>query len=187
MEVGAPKAACCIVHLLNSVIRGNTATRDFWRPDLEDLFDPPDEEQAADEPLLEWETPAAQRPGRDDTRIEEPDALGLRDIDRAQDWSPFTGAPPSDMEVSLCRELQLAHPTCFEVDGTASVEELNPKQRLFHDVLADHYRTSLGGCRLPRFLPHLDGRAEKRAWARAEEARQRSCCFVSRLPVIERK
>ena len=47
---------------------------------------PPD-----DEPLLGWETLAAQRPRQDGVREEYLDAFGQRDINRACDWTSHIG------------------------------------------------------------------------------------------------
>ena len=106
---------------------------------------------------LFWAELAAQRPGRDGGHLEDADALGNRDVDRAFDWSPFVNKYP-DLTGDWLDNAQERFPKSLEVDYASQsiVDKLNLKQRQVYDTTMEAFRSDV---EIPQLLLHVDGRA----------------------------
>ena len=99
-----------------------------------------DEEESG----LLWQELAAQRPGHDNANLEDPDALGRRDIDRAFDWAPYINKYPG-LRYDWWNIQKEQNPKSLEVDyaSQSTADELNRKQRQIYDMGIQHYTDSL--------------------------------------------
>ncbi|EED12765.1 conserved hypothetical protein [Talaromyces stipitatus ATCC 10500] len=106
-----------------------------------------------------WEALARQLPNRDDaTRVEDPDNIGDRTVDREMDWTPHVGRH-SELEDNFWMTLKADNPADMTVESSASYEGLEIKQRQIYDVVCGHYQMQLNGEDPPHTLINLDGRA----------------------------
>jgi ATP-dependent DNA helicase PIF1 len=128
--------------------------------DMWELFEDDEEND------LFWAELAAQRPGRDGAELEDPEALGKRDIDRAFDWSQFIDE--HQVFPTWLAEMKEAYPKALEVDyaSQSMVDSLSLKQRQAYDLVVNqalqHARHKASMLTVPRprqLLYHLDGRA----------------------------
>ena len=103
---------------------------------------------------------AGHVPQRDGTRIEDPDGLGERDLDRAYDWDFWVGRHPGLLR-DFWKLMKAEHPTTLDgVHSSATVEGLEEKQRQLYDLIVGHYERLLHGTEDPSQLQiNLDGKA----------------------------
>ncbi|KAH0826840.1 hypothetical protein AYO21_07253 [Fonsecaea monophora] len=143
-------------------VYGPTAEPDFLEelppePEEQDEFeDLPDDDEDIQQ---SWEVLARQLPNRDDNiRIEDPDQLGDRDLDREYDWTPHVGrfTFPDD----YWKELKQAEPASLHAESTTiDPDQLERQQRRLYDFVVADYAGELAGLPPPQFLLNLDGKA----------------------------
>ncbi|EED14664.1 conserved hypothetical protein [Talaromyces stipitatus ATCC 10500] len=106
-----------------------------------------------------WEALARQLPHRDDaTRLEDPDLLGDRTIDREMDWSSHIGSH-SYIHTDFWATMKEEFPHPPTVRSSASPEDLEVQQRHLYDLVINHYEQDLTGQAPSQLLINLDGRA----------------------------
>ncbi|KAJ5111720.1 hypothetical protein NUU61_001350 [Penicillium alfredii] len=103
-----------------------------------------DDDDDDDDVTPSWELLARQLPREDDNliRVEDPDLLGERDIDREYDWTRHIGKYP-DIDPDYWRQMKAQYPADLAGRSDASVADLNEKQRQLYDIIIDHYRQVL--------------------------------------------
>ena len=126
--------------------------------EIEELFEPADEDTDEQRILQSWELLAGQLPQRDPAvRLEDADLLGSRNIDLAYDWTSHVGThevPPDYWKLQKDQS-----PVELRSSSTASRDDLNSKQKQLHDLIVDHYADVLANRRPQQLLVNLDGRA----------------------------
>lgn len=136
-------------------------------PDYYDIPEPPepegpveDEPRANDEGIRQaWMDMAGHLPQRDGTRVEDPDDLGERDLDREYDWDCHVGRHP-DLSDEFWKLMKTEHPATLNgVHSSATVEGLEDKQRQLYDLIVGHYERLLRGEIPEQLLINLDGKA----------------------------
>ena len=134
-------------------------------PDAIDIDEFEGQQEAQDNNDLEWAALAGQRPGRDNTNLEDGNALGHRDIDRLFDWSPCVNTHP-DVTPDWWNEQKTAFPKSLEVEYASQtvVDSLNLKQRQIYDLVIDHFEASVAAEQNnspppPQLLLQDDGKA----------------------------
>ncbi|EED13561.1 hypothetical protein TSTA_098180 [Talaromyces stipitatus ATCC 10500] len=106
-----------------------------------------------------WEALARQLPNRDDaTRVEDPDLLGERTIDREMDWSTHIGTHDY-IQTDFWALMKEDFPRPSIVDSSASPESLETQQRHLYDLVIHHYKQHLAGQNPSQLLVNVDGRA----------------------------
>jgi len=145
---------------------GNNAHPDFDSDgfgDLPEIVEEDDEFELYEdrqENDLFWAELAAQRPGRDNADLEDPDALGNRDVDRAFDWTEFVDKHPTLTLTWLADNKEL-HPKSLEVDyvSQSMVETLALKQRQIYDISMGQAGRRARGENPAQLLFQVDGKA----------------------------
>jgi hypothetical protein len=96
--------------------------------EFEDASDIGDD--ANDGPQASWQALAAELPNRHADRIEDPNRLGHRDMDRAFDWSSHVGSYP-ELDGIWWEHQKADYPAQLTVTyaSTAAVDTLQGKQR----------------------------------------------------------
>ena len=127
----------------------------------DDDFETPADEAPENE--LDWAEFARQRPGQAG-QLEDADALGNREIDRAFDWTSIEKHP--DATPFWLQEVKAANPMSLDVDyeSQSTVEKLTLKQRQAYDIAMDQValRVHNEAHNMPPPKPlrmHLDGKA----------------------------
>ena len=142
------------------------ASHDDHDPDLyfieveepEDPFEEPGEgdDDGEQEP---WMDMAAQLPTRDGTRLEDPDGMGDRDLDRGHDWESHRAERYPVFSDDFWQVMQVEHPeTTDRVHSSATVEGLEFKQRQLYELIIGHYRNVLRKEPVEQLLINLDGK-----------------------------
>ncbi|OXV08435.1 hypothetical protein Egran_03803 [Elaphomyces granulatus] len=103
-----------------------------------------------------WMEMAGHLPQRDGTDVEDPNALGERDLDRGYDWDFWVARHPG----LLSDFWKTNHPTTLDgVHSSATVEGLEEKQRQLYDLIIGHYERLRHGTEDPGHLQiNLDGK-----------------------------
>jgi ATP-dependent DNA helicase PIF1 len=96
------------------------------------------------------------RPGNDGARLQDPDGLGDRDLDRAYDWGAHVGKYPNLHDL-FWDEIQVTHHINHELPPLNPVEDMNAEQRVVYDLFIDHYRRELAGEDPEQLRVNLDG------------------------------
>ena len=134
---------------------------DMYSVEVEELEDPFEEPEEGDDGGEQepWMDMAAQLPNRDGTRLEDPDDMGDRDLDRAHDWESHRAERYPDFSADFWKVMKVEHPeTADRVHSSATVEGLEFKQRQLYELIVGHYRTILRGEPVEQLLINLDGR-----------------------------
>ena len=144
---------------------GHEHPEDHFNAPLEapdDEFEEFEDEDIAPTPLQgHWEDLAAQRPGGDNAiRIEDPDLLGHRDVDRSYDWSRHVGLHPT-LDAGFWQAMKEQYPAGYNVEpvGSSAVDKLNFKQRQVYDTVMSLYQKILDGRSHSQLLLNVDGPA----------------------------
>ena len=129
---------------------------DSLPPAEEDEFEPGDEEEDEDAEFAEL---ARQRPGREAGRLEDPERLGDRDIDRQYDWGHHVNTYDIDTEYWETAKANFpANLLVAMADLQAAVRGLTTSQRQVYDVVTEHYGRVATGRDPHQLLLHVDGR-----------------------------
>ncbi|OXV07665.1 hypothetical protein Egran_04570 [Elaphomyces granulatus] len=122
---------------------------------------PEDEPNAPDDEIRQaWMEMAGHLPQRDGTRVEDPNALGERDLDRGYDWDFWVARRP-ELSSDFWKVMKTDHPATLDgVHSSATVEGLEEKQRELYDLIVGHYERLRHGTEDPGHLQiNLDGKA----------------------------
>ncbi|KIX04765.1 uncharacterized protein Z518_05635 [Rhinocladiella mackenziei CBS 650.93] len=108
--------------------------------DFEDLHVDDDADAQAS-----WELLAQQLPDHDAAvRLEDPDKLGDRDLDRSYDWSPHVGRYPT-LSDDFWKQMKVTSPAHLAAISSANPDELEVKQRqLFNHIVSYYSRVRAG-------------------------------------------
>ncbi|OXV05322.1 hypothetical protein Egran_06910, partial [Elaphomyces granulatus] len=102
---------------------------------------------------------AAQLPNRDVTRLEDPDGMGDRDLDRGHDWESHRAERYPVFSDDFWQVMQVEHPeTTDRVRSSATVEGLEFKQRQLYELIIGHYRNVLRKEPVEQLIINLDGK-----------------------------
>ena len=123
-------------------------------PEDSDSDEEPDVEPEEDQ-IADFEAFARRRPGDDLTTDVPMGDLGMRDLDRAYDWSPYVGKYAIDPSIWL--QVKDANPIQQEVTATASPRSPNDEQRKLYDVVIQQYLDELDDRPVRQLLLNIDG------------------------------
>ena len=105
-----------------------------------------------------WMDLAGELPEHGATRLEDPDDLGGRDLDRQYDWTRHIGHY-GDLTESFWDALKADRPATPTELSRADPRTLEDKQHLFFDMVTKHYEGILNRDGPPQLLINLDGKA----------------------------
>jgi len=139
--------------------RSHAHEPDFLEDDQENSLDDEFEEPSIvneDEAAQDWELLAARGPRNDATRIENPDCLGERDLDRSYDWPSHAGIY-LDLDDDFWENSKRSYPADQTVSIAQTSESLQPEQRRVYDVILYQYERILRGESPPPLRINVDG------------------------------
>jgi len=158
---GQPRSFETYTEAYNATCRHvHTHHNDFLGgPDVEEVEDEFEEieDQIEDEPL-QWQDLAMQLPGRDNTRVEDPESLGERTEDWAYNWGHHAGSCDY-VQKTYWKEKSNEDPADLRVatQPPEAVDTLSQEQRLFYDTIMAQYENILERRQQPQLLLHVDG------------------------------
>jgi hypothetical protein len=111
-----------------------------------------------DEAVQDWEVLAGRHPRNDATRVEDPDKLGERDLDRSYDWSGHAGIYPQ-LQSDFWEISKITYPADQTVSVAQAAESLQPEQRRVYDAVMQQYERILQGDSPSPLRINVDGPA----------------------------
>ncbi|KAF1986139.1 hypothetical protein K402DRAFT_304358, partial [Aulographum hederae CBS 113979] len=145
----------------NSCPEHDKDTLDDLLAEAQDNDEFENEEQEETQFSAGFEDLAAQRPGDDRTRIEDPDLLGHRNLDRAYDWNQHCGNH-SDIDLEFWKNKKAEVGTLVEDEQPFSqsiVDDLNAKQLTVYTTVIQQYERILADEDPSQLLLNIDGAA----------------------------
>jgi hypothetical protein len=121
----------------------------------EDEFE---ESTAVEEMVQDWEVLAARHLRNDATRVEDPNNVSERDLDRLYDWSTHAGIH-AELQIEFWDDAMVTHPADQTVTVTQGAESLQPEQRRIYDNAIQQYERILEGQSPPPLRINVDGPA----------------------------
>jgi len=141
--------------------RSHTHKPDYLEDEQEDASEDEFEEPSVideDEAVQDWELLAARGPRNDATRVETPNVLGERDLDRSYDWSTHAGIY-LDLDSDFWENSKSNYPADQSVSMAQTAESLQPEQKRVYDAVLQQYERILQGESPPPLRLNVDGPA----------------------------
>src|SRR5436305_15009850 len=126
-----------------------------------DVSEDEDEELSAAEEgemVQDWEVLAGRHLQNDATRVENPDNLGERDLDRSYDWSIYASIYP-ELDSDFWEISKVNYPADQMVSMAQTAESLQPEQKHVYDVVMQQYEWILQGDSPSLLRINIDGPA----------------------------